>query len=210
MKPENFPQRLFVTGTDTDIGKTVVAAILLAGLGGVYWKPIQSGLEPLTDTDWIRQKTDLPPSHFQPEAYVFKTPVSPHLAAKIEGRQISLEQIQVPPVKSGQHLIIEGAGGILVPLNESQFMLDLIKKIEAPALVVAPSRLGMINQTLLTVEQLRQAGVKVWGVVINGELNLENKKAVEHYGQVPVVAEIEPMTSLTPQTLQTAFERFLS
>ncbi len=208
MTNPDFPGRLLVTGTDTGIGKTVVAAILLAGLGGVYWKPVQSGALPETDTAWVREKTGLSADHFHPEAYCLQTPVSPHLAAEKENREIVLETITLPETAFGRHLIIEGAGGVMVPLNRRQLMLDLIKQLEAPALVVAPSRLGMINHTLLTVERLQRAGVPVWGVVMNGEKNPDNRAAVERYGRVPVRAEIEPLPVIDALSLRSAFERF--
>lgn len=203
-----FPERLFITGTDTDIGKTVVAAILMTGLQGVYWKPVQSGITPMTDTDWVREKTGLPDDCFCPESYLLNTPVSPHLSAAIDNQEIILDQIVFPKTPTGRHLIIEGAGGVMVPLNDHQFMLDLMKKMAVPALVVAPSRLGMINHTLLTVEQLRRAKVPIWGVIMNGEPNADNKAAVEKYGDIPVLAEIEPLPVINKETLRTAFKRF--
>lgn len=203
-----FPERLFITGTDTDIGKTVVAAILMTGLKGVYWKPVQSGTTPMTDTTWVREKTGLPDDCFCTESYLLNTPVSPHLSAAIDGQKIVLEQIEMPETPPGRHLIIEGAGGVMVPLNDRQLVLDLIRQMAVPALVVAPSRLGMINHTLLTVAQLRRAKVPVLGVVMNGERNSDNKTAVEKYGDVPVLAEIEPLPVINKKTLRTAFERF--
>lgn len=208
MKSRAFPSRLFVTGTDTDVGKTVVCAALLSGLEGVYWKPVQSGAKDGTDTAFVRRATGLDETHFRPEACVFAAPVSPHLAARLEGRKIDLEDIRVPPVDPNTHLIIEGAGGLMVPLNDTQFMLDLIRRIGAPVLVVAQSRLGMINHTLLTLGRLEQAGVPVFGVVVNGPPNSENRKAVEHYGRAPVIAEIPPMPEITPASLKACFERF--
>ncbi|MFZ5564027.1 MAG: dethiobiotin synthase [Thermodesulfobacteriota bacterium] len=208
MKRGGFPDRLFVTGTDTGVGKTVVCAVLMAGLQGVYWKPVQSGAKDGTDTAFVRRVTGLDGTHFRPEAYVLSTPVSPHLAAQLEGRKIELEKIVVPPVDPDTTLIIEGAGGLMVPLDDRHLMLDLIRRIGAPVLVVAQSRLGMINHTLLTVNRLEQAGVPVFGVAVNGRPNAENRKAVEHYGHVAVVAEIPPMPAITPAALKACFERF--
>lgn len=207
LKKTDFPERLFVTGTDTDIGKTVVSAILMAGLRGTYWKPIQSGSENGTDRAWIRRATGLDDRHFSPEAYCLRAPVSPHLAAAMEGVVIDLARIR-PPQTDGV-LIIEGAGGVMAPINETHLMIDLIKQLNAPALVVAPSRLGMINHTLLTVEQLRQYKIPVLGVIMNGPRNEENRKAVEHYGRVPVLAEIEPLPAITPAALLDAFRGFV-
>ena len=208
MKRGDFPLRLFVTGTDTGVGKTVVCAVLMAGLDGVYWKPVQSGAVEGTDTAFVRRVTGLDDSHFRNESCVFDAPVSPHLAAQMEGRKIDVDGITVPAADPGTPLIMEGAGGVMVPLDDTRLMLDLVVRIGAPVLVVAPSRLGMINHTLLTVDRLRQAGLPVFGVVINGPPNRENRRAVEHYGKVAVIAEIEPMPEIHPASLKSCFERF--
>jgi len=204
----DFPPRLFITGTDTGIGKTLVAAVLLSGLGGCYWKPVQSGLDEITDTDWIRDKTGLGAGHFLPETWRLPRPASPHLAAAEAGVTIDLKQLAVPEIPGGQTLLIEGAGGVLVPLNDRQFMSDLIRQLQAPVLVVAPDRLGMINHTLLTMEHLRGCGIEIFGVVLNGEANDENKQAVETYGRVPVLARIDTLAEVTPTNLAAQFTHF--
>ena len=129
-----FPDRLFITGTDTGIGKTLVSAILLAGLNGKYWKPVQSGLEDITDTEWVKEKTGLDDKFFFPETYRLNKPLSPHASAEPDGIHIDMEEFVVPQIVEGETLIIEGAGGIMVPLNEKELMIDLMKKINAPAL----------------------------------------------------------------------------
>ncbi|MDY6822950.1 MAG: dethiobiotin synthase [Thermodesulfobacteriota bacterium] len=207
MSNTEFFQRMFVTGTDTGVGKTVVAAILLRGLRGVYWKPVQSGVAPMTDTQWVRDITGLDDSHFISESYVLNTPASPHLSAAMDGVRINMDEISMPAV-GDTPLIIEGAGGVLVPLNTDRFIADLIKGLDVPALVVAPSGLGMINHTLLTLDQLRSRDIPVLGVVMNGEPHEANKKAVEHYGRVPVIAEIPPLPEMTPAALDEAFDLF--
>lgn len=207
MNKTDFPERLIVTGTDTDIGKTVISAVLVAGLGGVYWKPVQSGIEGLTDRQWVREKTGLGRDHFPPETYLLRTPVSPHLAAAMEGITIDPARIIPPSLPPGKsHLVVEGAGGVMAPLNDTAFMIDLFRQLAAPVLVVAPSRVGMINHTLLTVEQLRRYHIPVLGVVMNGPRHDENKKAVEHYGRVPVLARIEPLPKITPDVLRRTFD----
>lgn len=209
MTNHDFPQRLFVTGTDTGVGKTVVAAILLAGLRGVYWKPIQSGVTPYTDTQWMREKTGLADTHFYPETHVLSTPASPHHSAALDRVSIDIEKVLPPAVEPDRTLIIEGAGGVMVPLNDHRFMIDLIKALDAPTVVVAPSGLGMINHTLMTLDQLQQRQITVFGVVMNGVPHESNKAAIAHYGKVPVIAEIPPFTDITPATLGNAFKRFL-
>ncbi len=198
------PRQLFITGTDTGVGKTVVSAILMAGLEGKYWKPIQSGLEEMTDTDWIRAVTGLPENHFYTETYRLQQPLSPHASAATEGIHIELESFQLPDTE--EHLIVEGAGGIMVPLNETHFMLDLMKKLAIPVLLVARSELGTINHTLLSLEQMRRHGLEVFGVVMNGPNNPGNREAIERYGNVKVRAEIESMPEINSQTLKQAFK----
>jgi len=183
----------------------VVSAILMAGLRGIYWKPIQSGLEEMTDSDWIHAMTGLPENHFLPEAYRLKRSCSPHAAAAAESLRIELAAFELPETQ--EYLIVEGAGGIMVPLNERHFMLDLMKKLSIPVVLVTRSELGTINHTLLSLEQLRRKGLEMFGVVMNGPRNSENRKALEHYGNVNVLAEIEPLPEINPQTLRLAFKK---
>jgi len=202
-----FPKRLFVTGTDTEVGKTVVSAILMTGLKGTYWKPIQSGLDDITDTAWIKEKTELPDAHFLPETYRLTRPLSPHAAAAHDSIQIDLTVFKIPRTKPSDTLIIEGAGGILVPLNDRHYMVDLIKKTNAPVILVTRSSLGTINHTLLSLEYLKQKKINVFGVVMNGEKNQENRDAIEKYGKIKVLAEIEPMPIINRKSLKKSFER---
>jgi len=201
-----FPPAFFVTGTDTDVGKTFVSAILVSGLDAHYWKPIQSGLDPCTDRQWIEEKTGMPPDRFFPETYLFKEPVSPHLAAQLENIEIDFETIKLPKQKSCKHLIVEGAGGLMVPVNSSLFIVDLIKHLKLPVLVVARSSLGTINHTLLTLEKLREKEIDVLGVVMNGIENTNNRLAIEKYGKVRVLAEISPMQTVNATNLKQVFD----
>ena len=188
------PDRLFVTGTDTGVGKSLVAATLTSGMEADYWKPVQTGCSAATDSNWLRQVLKLRPERIHPECYRFDPPLSPHAAAAMAGATISLEKISLP--QGRQRLIVEGAGGVLVPLNREQTMVDLMVKLDLPVLLVARSSLGTINHTLLSVAQLRQAGLEPIGVVMNGPRNSSNRDAIEHYGQLPVVAEIEPLQTV--------------
>jgi dethiobiotin synthetase len=201
-----FPPRLFVTGTDTGIGKTVISAILMAGLRGIYWKPIQSGLDRMTDTEWVRDKTGLSDKHFYPETYRFTLPLSPHASAAHDNVKIDLGLFVMPRIGESEHLIIEGAGGLMVPLNEENLMTDLIKRLNSPVLLVSPNSLGTINHTLLSLEKLRREGLEVVGVVMNGPKNPINRKAVEHYGEIDVLAEIEYMPIIDPKSLGLCFK----
>lgn len=201
-----FPKHFFVTGTDTDVGKTVVSAMLTLGLKAAYWKPVQSGLEPITDTDYVRQVTGLDRSHFIPERFRLTQPLSPHASAAIDGVQINLSDFQLPSV-SKPHLIVEGAGGIMVPLNDRNLIIDLIQHLGLPVCLVARSTLGTINHTLLTLAQLRRAEIPILGVILNGVKNPSNRAAIEHYGQVPILGEVEPLAAINPDTLKQAFNR---
>jgi dethiobiotin synthetase len=207
MEKLNLPPHLFITGTGTDVGKSVVAALLLAGTRGFYWKPVQSGLDPISDSEWVRRATGLPAAHFLPETYRLRNPLSPHAAAALDGVRIELSAFRLPELPAPSPLIVEGAGGVLVPLNERHFMLDLIVQLALPVLVVASSRLGTINHTLLTLQVLRSRRVPVAGVILNGPPDPGNCQAIEHFGRVLVLAQIEPLPAITPEILRDAFAR---
>lgn len=203
-----FPRRFFVTGTDTDVGKTIVCAVLTAGLRAAYWKPVQTGSLEGTDTDRMRCLTGLPEKHFFPERYCLPAPLSPHAAAEQAGVRISLDDFCLPRAADAfGNLIVEGAGGVMVPLNERDLMTDLIVHLGLPVLLVARSTLGTINHTLLSLAQLRRCGIPVLGVVLNGPLNPLNRSAIKHFGQLPVLGEVEPFTDLSPASLSRGFER---
>jgi dethiobiotin synthetase len=204
--PEDFPGRFFVTGTDTAVGKTVVCAVLSAGLKAAYWKPIQSGLEE-ADTDWVRKVTGLPDGHFFKETYRLYQPLSPHAAAEADGVRIVLSDIHLPEAGGFSYLIVEGAGGVMVPLNHRHFMIDLMARLRLPVLLVARSSLGTINHTLLSLEQLRRNGLEVFGVVMNGTKNETNRRAIEYYGRVKV-SEVDVIREMTPRGLSEAFIRY--
>lgn len=204
----SFPDRFFVTGTDTGVGKTVVCALLAAGLKTNYWKPVQSGSVEGLDSETVRTLAGLEHSMIVPEAYVFQKPVSPHLAAEMEGVRIDFEQLNL--LNKPADLIIEGAGGLMVPLCENVLILDLIDKLALPVLIVARNTLGTINHTLLTVETLKNADLDIMGVVLNGVRNDAHVKTIEHFGKVPVLAQLEPFSHFSPTALKDRFhELFL-
>ncbi len=201
-----FPDRFFITGTDTNVGKTVVSALLTQGLNATYWKPIQSGRDPLTDTEYIRQVTDLDESHFLQERFCLTAPLSPHAAAALDGVDIALSDFELPTAIAPP-LIVEGAGGLMVPLNQQDLMLDLIKYLDLPVCLVARSSLGTINHTLLSLAQLRRANIPILGIILNGTKNPGNREAIAHYGQVAILGELEPLAAINPNTLRTAFQQ---
>lgn len=199
-----FPKNIFITGTDTGVGKTIVSSVLLAGLGYTYWKPVQSGSLATTDTDIVKNLTGLPDERFLAEGYRLHTPASPHVSAAQDGLEIDMANLRIP-ICTG-NLLVEGAGGLLVPLNAKFLMIDLIKMLGMPVLLVARSGLGTINHTLLSLEALRDRGIDVFGVVVNGERQRHNCRAIEYYGKVSVLAELEPLQDLTPRGILTAFQ----
>jgi dethiobiotin synthetase len=201
------PSRFFVTGTDTGVGKTVVCALLCAALDAIYWKPIQTGAGDGTDRDTVMKLAKLLPARTIPEVYCFAPPVSPHLAAHIAGVPIELKKISVPEVTAHENLIVEGAGGALVPISRSQFMTDLMRHLQLPVLLVSRTALGTINHTLLSLAALRAARLKIGGVIMVGTRNSENLKAIERYGQIEVLGTLPPLKKINRATLLEAFRR---
>ncbi|HXH02269.1 MAG TPA: dethiobiotin synthase [Candidatus Competibacteraceae bacterium] len=186
----------FITGTDTGVGKTVVSALLARAWGAEYWKPVQTGPAADHDTPTVARLAGV---RCHAPVYALPEPLSPHEAARLAGVRIALEAIQ-PPV-SERLLLVEGAGGVLVPLNEEHLMVDLMVRLGLPVIVVARSQLGTINHTLLSLAALRQAGCRIAGVVMNGPPNAANRRAIEHFGRVRVFAELAPLPVLEPGAL---------
>lgn len=178
-------KRFFVTGTDTEVGKTVTSAIFTLALPACYWKPVQSG-DP--DDKRVQQLTELPANHFFPAAYSLKASLSPDQAARRENIQIDLEKI-ILPTTSGP-LIVEGAGGIFTPLNDTTCMLDLMRKLNLPIIIVSRGGLGTINHTLMTIEVLRQRHFTIQGIVFSGQLNPENQYTIEKWGNVRTLLHV--------------------
>ena len=183
----------FVTGTDTGIGKTVVSAVLCLKLQATYFKPIQTGAD--SDTETVRHLSGAPAI---PPVYWFPDPLSPHAAARNAGQAIDLGQIQLP---AGQPLIVEGAGGVMVPLNDQHLMLDLMVSLGLPVVVVASTRLGTINHTLLSLQALKDRGCKVHGVVQVGSEEPISHQAIEQFGKVPVLFRLPLLDEVTPHAL---------
>jgi dethiobiotin synthetase len=195
----------FVTGTDTDVGKTVLSALLVAALDAVYWKPIQTGATESSDRETVIRLARIPLSQTRPECYRFDPPVSPHLAAEWVGMRIDPEKIQKPELEPGTRLVAEGAGGVMVPINEKEFMIDLMRHVRLPVMVAARSTLGTINHTLLTLAALDRADVAVAGVVLIGPENKDNRAAIERYGSRPVVGTIPPLDPINREALLEVF-----
>ena len=186
--------KLFVTGTDTGVGKTVTSAWLCRHWRAEYWKPVQCGLEN-PDTQFVQA---LCGAHTHPETHRLTAPKSPHQAACQQGSQIKLSDFHLP---DSERLVVEGAGGCLVPLNWRETVLDLIQHLGLCTMLVARSGLGTINHTCLSLQALKMAQVPVLGVVLVGPPHPENKEAIEHFGQVPVLAEIPLFHRVDADTL---------
>ena len=202
------PTRLVVCGTDTDVGKTVVSALLVQGLGALYWKPVQSGLDGGGDSGRVQQLLQLPPERILPEAYRLEAPASPHWAAEQEGRQLDPANLALPAAASNcGSLVIETAGGLLVPLTRQQLQIDQLQRWGLPVVLVARSGLGTLNHTLLSLEALRRRQIPVLGLVLNGEPHPDNPRTLAQLGEVPVLAELPRLTPLTATALAEAWQR---
>lgn len=177
----------FITAIGTDSGKTLTSAIICEALEADYWKPVQAGAP--RDTDTVRRLVTNKKTVFHQEQYFLKTPASPHAAAKIEGVVIDLKRFRLPPTKNT--LVIEGAGGCLVPLNDSDFMIDLIQLFKAQVVVVSNTYLGSINHTLLTIEALKRRNLPVKGLIFNGEENPETERIILHHTQLNCLLHIK-------------------
>jgi dethiobiotin synthetase len=195
--------RIIVTGTDTGIGKTVFAAGLTRFLDGIYWKPIQAGVEGETDSAVVRRLTGLGADRVLPEAWVLKTPASPHLAAERDGVTIDPDALVLPAVD--RPLIIEGAGGLLVPVTRKVLQIDVFARWGAPVVLCARTGLGTLNHTLLSVEALRRRGLTVLGVALIGDKHPDNERTLAEFGEVPLLGRLPRLDPLTAETLESAF-----
>jgi dethiobiotin synthetase len=196
---------IVVTGTDTDVGKTVFCAGLTRFLDGTYWKPVQAGLADETDAQAVRRLAQLPPERVLAEAWRLRTPASPHLAAEIDGVEIDPQALVLPG--SDRTLVVEGAGGLLVPLTRRTLLIEVIARWGAPVVLCARTRLGTINHTLLSIEALRRRAIPLLGVAFVGDAHPENEHIIGSLGKVPVLGRLPHLDPLTPQALAAAFAR---
>jgi len=196
-------QPIFITGIGTGVGKTLISAIVTVALDAHYWKPVQAGFADGTDSEWVRERISTPiadntpvrqgagataASRVAPELYKLKLPASPHIAAREEGAVISLDAIAAA-LPAGRPLVVEGAGGLLVPLNEREFVLDLVKKLDATVILVSRNYLGSINHSLLTAEVCRSHGLKVAGWIFNDQY-LHYEQEIVSWSGVPRIGSI--------------------
>jgi dethiobiotin synthetase len=195
---------IVVTGTDTEIGKTVFAAGLADMLGACYWKPIQSGLEGETDSQAVARLGGLSSDRILPERYRLTTPVSPHRSAAIDGVSIDIAALAVPDT-GGRPLVIEGAGGLMVPLDQRTLYIDVFARWRLPVVLCARTSLGTINHSLLSIEALRRREIELLGVAFIGESHPESERAICEIGRVKNLGRLPTLTPVTQVTLREAF-----
>lgn len=178
----------FITGIGTNVGKTVVSAILTEALQADYWKPVQTGNTEDVDKNTAQQLISNTSSVCFKESYSYKEPVSPHLAAHLENSEINTDNIILPPTKN-KHLIIEGAGGLLVPLNDKQFVIDLASQFDAEIILVCRNYVGCINHSLLSIDYLLKNNFKLKGLILNGAFNELVKSSIVNFADVPILGQ---------------------
>ena len=194
-----FKKRIIICGTDTDVGKTIVSSFFVQGLKGIYWKPIQSGTDEGTDTKTVCKLLNLEPNRYLSERYKFKAPVSPHWAAEKESSFIEPNNLLLPDLD--KLIIIETAGGLMVPLNRNWLQIDQLKVWGAPIILVARTGLGTLNHTLLSLEALKNRNIKVLGIVLNGPPHNDNPKTLEQFGDTKILARLPIFKEVSAKVL---------
>lgn len=192
--------QFFVTGIGTEIGKTVVSSILTEYLQADYWKPVQSGDLHLTDTMKVQALVSNTKSYFHPERHRLNAPLSPHAAAALDGVQIQLSDFTLP--QTSNHLIVEGAGGLMVPLNDQDLMIDLIQQLGIPVILVSRNYLGSINHTVLSIEALQRRDIPIAGIVINGEPNPATETFIESRSALPILFRVGQFSEISKEEIQ--------
>lgn len=199
-------RKLFVTGIGTDVGKTVVAAILTEALQADYWKPVQTGSFFSTDSSKVQKLISNQLTRVHPEAYSLKQYMSPHAAAELEGVAIEMANIRLP--ETTNNLVIEGAGGLMVPLNSSEFIIDLIKKFDAEAVLVIQNYLGSINHSLLSIDALKHRDIKIRGLVFNGPPHKLSEDIILSYSGLPLLGRVSKEAEITKEVVSRYAKEF--
>ncbi len=199
-------RKIFVTGVGTDVGKTVISSILVEALEADYWKPVQSGSFHGTDAQKVKSLVSNPRTKIHPEVYLLEKNLSPHAAAEAEGVNIEMEEIVLPHTTNT--LIIEGAGGLLVPLNRRHFMIDLIKKFDCEVVLVSMNYLGSINHTLLSIETLRQRNINVRGIIFNGTRQPLSEDIILLHGHFDYVNYVNKELHISPEVISRYAQTF--
>ena len=179
--------KFIICGTDTDIGKTLISAFFVKGLNSFYWKPIQSGIESQTDSQTVEKLAQVSKEKIIKEAYVFTKPLSPHWAAELDQKTINFDMLRLPKVNGS--LIVETAGGLMVPITRNFLQIDQIKQWNLPVILVCKSSLGTLNHTLLSIEALKRRNIEILGLVVNGKKHLDNPKTLVEFSGIPLITE---------------------
>ncbi len=196
---------IFVAGIGTDVGKTIISAILTEALQADYWKPIQSGDLDNTDAMKIQRWISNTRTRIHPEAYRLHTPMSPHAAAEIDGIRIELPNIELPNTQN--FLIVEGAGGLLVPLNNNDNIIDLIQHLQLPVILISRHYLGSINHTLLSIEALKHRNIPITGIIFNGEEHPTTESIIQQRSGVPVLGRVGDLGEVNKEKVEAWAER---
>ncbi|MBS7699581.1 MULTISPECIES: dethiobiotin synthase [unclassified Chelatococcus] len=191
--------KIVVTGTDTGIGKTVFAAGLATLLGGIYWKPVQSGVEAEIDSEIVARLAGLPSERILPEAWRLRERLSPHRAAELENVDIDAEALALPTTRLP--LIVEGAGGLMVPVDRRTLFIDIFARWGAPVVLCARTGLGTINHTLLSIEAQRHRSVPLLGVAFIGDEMIDTQRTIAEMGRTRVLGRLPHLDPLTPKSL---------
>lgn len=199
-------RRIFVTGIGTDVGKTVVSAVLTEALSADYWKPVQTGKE--RDMNEVKRLVSNKKSHFHKESIWLNEPASPHLAAALENRSIGLKSIEVPTTNN--HLIVEGAGGLMVPFNNEELMIDLIEQLNFEVVLVIKHYLGSINHSILSIEMIKSRGLNLLGVVISGNNHLPSEDAIIEHTGVKILGTVNQLDELNADNIKKASNLLMS
>lgn len=202
-------RKIFVTGIGTDVGKTVVSSILVEALQADYWKPVQTGSYFSTDASKVQKYISNGITKVHPESYVLKQYMSPHAAAELEGVQIELSQITMPSSEN-KVMIIEGAGGIMVPINENEFIIDIIRKFDCETVLVIQNYLGSINHSMLSIDALKYRNIKLLGIVFNGPPHKLSEDIIMKYADVPCIGRIYKESVINAEVITRYAQQFAS
>jgi len=194
--------KYFITGIGTGIGKTLISAILTEKLKADYWKPIQSGDLDTSDSITLGNLISNTQTVIHPESYRLTHPLSPHLSARLDGIDIDLNKINMPLTEN--NMIIEGAGGLMVPLNEKELIIDLIKKLNVEVILVSQNYLGSINHTLLSVNLLKQYEIPIKGIIFNGDENVETERYIQQYTKIKKLGNVPSFSDIDKEKVKAA------
>tara|TARA_B100000212_G_scaffold324900_1_gene286111 strand:- start:864 stop:1523 length:660 start_codon:yes stop_codon:yes gene_type:complete len=197
--------QFIICGTDTDVGKTLISSFIVRGLGCYYWKPIQSGMTPETDSEFVRRVSEVNKEKILKEAYLFSNPVSPHWAAEIDQIEVNKSLLNLPNID--HNLLLETAGGVMVPITRNFLQIDQIKSWGLPVILVCRSSLGTLNHTLLSIEALKKRKIKILGLIINGEKHADNPKTLKTFSNLPILAEFPFIENLNGDILDRLWQK---